>query len=272
MRTYFFVFCMAAYSSACSDTTGRSPVVGQDAASDSGEDVSLDVPVDHGDDVPSGDLGPVGACLEGASPQLQCNPITLETCGATRTCVLSGDTSGGFSSRCGSPGAVPRGRACTLASQCARGLTCYSGQCVKFCCPGDDRTCTDTDAGGNPGMICGLNLTRYNLGQCVPSGCDPTAVTNNGCQDDAPYCAFVVSRGTTQCFGYNLASPRMEGEGCGRNNDCSAGYGCVGRTGTMVCRRLCRVEDPSNPCPSLHSCVQNTVEAGNPATGYCQPI
>jgi hypothetical protein len=152
---------------------------------------------------------------------------------------------------CEAVGTAASGEACTLQTDCARGLYCAAGSCHKLCCGADWTGCAkgescirslDVRAGGQ--------VRSAQAGLCFPVGtCDP--LDPNGCSDDPKReCKIVDPTGAVAC------APRSNaglGDSCTPPEVCKQGLTCVGR----FCIKLCAFAACAEPACSAAegSCV-----------------
>jgi hypothetical protein len=156
---------------------------------------------------------------------------------------------GAVVAECAQSGLGAEGSACASARDCAPGLGCVgssgSGQCLPYCCGGNDscgegRYCTQrplrsldiTNEATAPTIpVCAVaDNCSLMLGPCM----DPGA-----CSCPTGLACTIVRASTTACVQPGAGS---EGETC----PCAPGYFCS--QGTNTCLKFCNTKDPASNC------------------------
>ncbi len=225
-------------------TDGASEASSTDGASEaSSADASVDM------NVP--DTFDAGVCVTappsnicGVDPQCGCG---AGTCDIDRT-VTTGATV------CTSAGSTPRGRACTVSSQCTKGDTCESGACRPFC------------------TTVGAACNKPGTSKCVQSGLGGVSVPNfkvceiacaledsSACGGAGVGCVFDDASGATDCAAVGTSNTCTA-----TATDCAPGNVCVnsGSGASYGCFRWCRVGGPSADCAGT----------GGTCAGFSTPV
>jgi hypothetical protein len=216
-------------------TTGESLM---SIASDADRDAGLDAGGRGGGDAGRGQLDVLDAAA-GSGPGS--TPSVL-------ACQLV-ERAGEIAAECAQSGSGSEGAACASARDCAPGLGCVgyggSGQCLPYCCGGNDscgegRYCTQrplrsldiTNEATAPTIpVCAVaDNCSLMLGPCT----DPGA-----CSCPAGLACTIVRASTTACVSPGSGS---EGESC----PCAPGYFCS--QGTNTCLKFCNTQDPASNC------------------------
>ena len=210
-----------------------------------------------GSDTPSGRVCRVGAMGCDVLAQ-DCTPDM----GTARGCYLAGDGAGGVTTQCAPSGVTSEGGACTNVNDCAEGLTCQEGMCLRFCCMGATSDCDvgyrcipfADPAGGTEPLVVGV---------CSPpASC--TVIPNSGCPDGNA--CLPDMDGTLGCY---RAGDAAEGETCGGTVGCQPGLGCFGPAGgPFSCIAFCLLSDPM--CNAGFTCTAQPAVVGG-GYGLCTP-
>ncbi|MGC4116259.1 MAG: hypothetical protein QM765_17110 [Myxococcales bacterium] len=151
--------------------------------------------------------------------------------------------------------------ACTADSECAPGLACLDGDCVKKtgCTPGMNQTCNGSDLVSSIWGTCNADGTctcnqgfavDATTGKCQPVGCS----SNVGCAAGQACvngkCEYSCAAGQTLCAGYcvDLQSSSANCGACGLA--CAAGTVCS--AGVCVGSATCAAD---TDCPAGQACV-----------------
>jgi hypothetical protein len=183
------------------------------------------------------------------------------------------DETGCTGERCGLVGGVPTcvasggvgvvGTACRNEVECASGLSCQGGLCVRVCLVGDDGFCGDDLVCSRDGVAHQSFLdSEQPLGLCTEA-CDPVADT--GCPIDAT-CAIGSASGDRWYTWCRVFTDVIEGRGCMNAIDCGAGLDCYGGS----CRNFCHAGVDADCTGGFH-CDGSTTFAGGNDVGACTP-
>lgn len=181
----------------------------------------------------AGEGGSAGA--GGSAPEYECHPVGNVGCDSTHNCSIDGLE----------PECVPAGTkqvlaTCDATTECAAGLLCHMGNCLKVC--GEKADCATADAT----IKCGLGFNNEELGlvgSCV-KGCD--VLTQDCPSGQACYLG--------SCLTPTLAL--TEGNECSIPTDCAEGLDClVDRSGDGAadCSKYCSTAAQS-PCGQGFTC------------------
>ncbi len=156
---------------------------------------------------------------------------------------------GAVASECRQAGSGSEGAACASARDCAPGLGCVgsagAGQCLPYCCGGNDSCREGTYCTQKP-------LRSLDVGDAVDVPTIPVcAVADNcslmlgpctepeACSCPAGLACTIVRASTTACV---EPGSGQEGESC----PCAPGYFCS--QGTNTCLKFCNTKDPASNC------------------------
>jgi hypothetical protein len=234
MRSGILAMSLVLVAGCNSYSTGDA--AGQDSATDGAVDDTSTV-VDSGSDS-GGDSGP--ACQPAAGDE--CKMFPLCGCKANQDCYpVAGHLA------CSPTGTGVRNSVCSSGTDCAPGLLCANGLCLKYC------------QDGNPnGQCAGVCYTASGApyGKCF-SLCDPLDPTS--CQEGGT--SGAPGSGTGQgCsalafpsgsrFACGKAGTGQAGASCGTTTPCAPGFGCNG----TQCVRYCDA-NAATPCPGGKQCI-----------------
>lgn len=223
-------------------------------------------PVDLGPGTDSGnpDLGPAGSCPAGP-----CDLLT-NGCPSGEACYfLSSSATTAPEPLCQAGGIGMSGAACTTYSDCASGFMCVGaagstpGTCVKLCCD------LNSSAGCPAGASCSITLT-YGSGTPTGAGLCHAPANCSIFGTDCPSgeaCTPFGGDGTTDC---SEPGTLTAGQACHYANDCVPGFGCVGPSGSSVCRKLCNTDAGGVPaCTGTDVCTSLGIPAPLANVGAC---
>lgn len=196
-----------------------------------------------------------------------CGILDGSGCGDDMQCRIFQEEGAALTVACRESGSKEQGASCTMDFDCGPGLVCYNEMCLQYCCyeqsnPNSHMVCPE-DA------FCLLNYTYGEegspspYGACVPqTGCDLIA---QDCTGDGVGC-YLLTRGST-ASGYCLetADPAAaKGEACIANNDCNAGFLCVG---DGECAQICDMNNVNEDCEEGEIC--NVLDTAPSGIGVC---
>lgn len=251
-----FACAIMAATAACSSSSATEPAATADAA-DAPPGVLPPI-LDGGGGIPDAPNG-VDFCPKGA-----CNYQSQAGCdteaGAPTACQPFPAGDAGIQPTCGTAGSKSANEACSSWIDCAPGFLCTAGKCLRLCCGGDYTACPNGEhcfsslliQVGDAGVASGVMV-------CQPVGtCD--VLTGKTCPAGQA-CHIVDPTGAVACID--------EGTGkVGQDCPCAAGFTCVGKK----CTRLCRaIEGGGDPwCPIEEGrCVH--FDRDPPGVGECNP-
>lgn len=216
------------------------------------------------------DLPAVAQCGSGRGT---CNIVTSAGCPSESGCYpVNGD---GSQAGCYRAGVRGWGSPCTYNTDCQAGFRCDFGHiCRKMCCPNEHSSCQDTSTGGRLRSACLYPEITMGYSECVETGCNPYATTNNGCLADLPYCAPVTSERVPSGVSFYCTEARTpshrEGESCFYNNDCMPGFLCARPdAGGRACARMCSPSASTGPGATCGSSMRCIMLDSRPDLGIC---
>lgn len=222
-----------------------------------------------------------GLCLQPADGGVTTDgPITFPGCDPIAPmCPLAGQTCyidcTSRTGSCVSGGTKGPGETCSGNNDCMPGTQCFdygtipgctagTRVCLKFCASNSDCAQASADGGMagpvasaclNPVVCPGNVMTTYST--CSFS-CDPRGDAATGCPVGLRCFLFASPGGTEQLPDCGCSPPtrtKSEGASCAASTECLPGHVCD--TVTAVCRRLCRMDTPTD-CRATETCVALT--------------
>ncbi len=211
-----------------------------------------------------------------------CNPATNEGCAAGETCSWMNKWGvDGFT--CEPDGTEAEGAACTQRDAegpyCGPGFRCFKGNCVPYCCSGDDCPLNNCNYHQNwENEISGENYTGENLGICVdkqeqgdpcsaenPWDCNPE--TNSGC-GEGQACLWTYGQDRVHRFECRDSATEPVGQPCDNASGlfCRGGSTCVEGTCVAFCCSDSHCDSQDTNC-NFHQRWGDDVEGGS--LGLC---
>jgi len=186
----------------------------------------------------------------GQCPGAACEPLTSKGCTAAQQCYPTATAP-----LCGTPGSKAAGAACTLTTDCSKGLLCVGKLCKPLC----------DSSGANATYKCAAGKcdalqysdgkpVGYNLGTCVIyNQCN--LLTDVGCATSQ---ACVNLKDGKACIS---AGVKKVGEGCTYLDECVKGTMCIGNP--SMCMPKCNSKGGTPSCSSGKQCLVVTSGAAN---------
>lgn len=194
-------------------------------------------------------------------PCVPCNAVTGAPCSGGEGCYLYVAGSGRLAAQCFSAGRAALGERCDRAQDCAAGLICSGGICLRSCCWFHDPVCRE-GPNSDPAAACSAIAGVAAFACTLPDwGCDPIRGSRCANQGDGCY----ATTGGTSCLRPSPLAVARDGSCCAVT-DCRTGLTCL-RVGSP---RGPTCGDGSQPGICLPLCSLR--DGGQCERGRCHPM